>query len=609
MAKASSKAVSDDQLEELESIGKGLQKRTPTPAKKSSKPDKKKVSKDTLREAYLKYLKNEPGYESQSKVQKTTGASKGTVYRAFKEFSEDPTIKTIDAITTKGETPTIEARTLEEHGFDPKRYRVKFYLPADLDNSAYQPRIDAEVPEDLVADIRVYGGNHTPVLVQENVAGKDKVVAGHLRVAAITMINEKKPLEKKLEVFCVIIAEDDTQAAVRALMDNLLHKPLRNRERDRWIAKLVEDFGVSQKEIAKRFKDKLSSEAISNIVRSFRDASPGVRELLDEGTFQVGHAKSVVSLDEVDQERIARAVQKKVEQAEKKGILYAPSVVEVDKKARDKREMRECREIITKHFKTGPKVIDFEGGMSSFVHQTIANLFPGWKHGRWTPRAHDVQAGLKESGVTLNLIEPTAEENHKKMQEVADRACADKPIPEPSACIKCLGHAASAKGCSLILGQEKMKEPRMECDEQLLKKDRVWINPQYVHRCPFCNGLTLFQMPGVSYHRVGPEDQWDTFSFQDLGQDYMAHGQCIIDELIKLKQLLGVECKDCQNMECRVLEILDELYGRRLKVLECGGEKVARVDIKKVNKWADEQYAQAIAEQKAALAKEEGGTA
>jgi ParB family chromosome partitioning protein len=100
----------------------------------------------------------------------------------------------------------------------------------------------------------------------------------------------------------VIRQADDHIAAAIALVENLQRKDLNPMEEAKAINRLMQEFGLSQEEIASTVGK--SQSAISRII-GLLNLDPVVQSYLRAGQLEAGHAKVLLSLDPVVQRQLA----------------------------------------------------------------------------------------------------------------------------------------------------------------------------------------------------------------------------------------------------------------------------------------------------------------
>lgn len=124
-----------------------------------------------------------------------------------------------------------------------------------------------------------------PLIVQEREEGGYDLVAGHLRLEALKAAGRKS-------ANAVLLGKGDLDGLRAALTENLIREDLKPLEKARGIKKLVE-LGMSQSEVGKVLG--LSPPQISNLLALF-ELEPEVRQALDSGEINFGHAKAILAL-------------------------------------------------------------------------------------------------------------------------------------------------------------------------------------------------------------------------------------------------------------------------------------------------------------------------
>ncbi len=162
-----------------------------------------------------------------------------------------------------------------------------FYCPLEaLRPSPYQPRIKKEGLEELAASIKEKGILQ-PLLVREITPGLYEIVAGERRFQAARLAG--------LEKIPVIVKELSAQEAVElALIENLQREDLNPIEEARGYQRLLEEFGLTQEEIA--CKVGKSRTAIANTLRLLRLPEDIQEDLLEE-RLSAGHARALLALE------------------------------------------------------------------------------------------------------------------------------------------------------------------------------------------------------------------------------------------------------------------------------------------------------------------------
>ncbi len=175
-------------------------------------------------------------------------------------------------------------------------------LPVEwLQRGEYQPRTNMgeEALQDLAASINTQGIVQ-PILVRELAPRKYEIIAGERRwrAAQIAQLTEVPVIIRKVE---------DEAAIAVALIENIQREDLSALEEARGISRLLEEFGLTHQQAATSIGR--SRTAVTNLLRLLA-LHPGVQEMLEQKMFDMGHARALLSVPEMDQVRAAQAIVK-----------------------------------------------------------------------------------------------------------------------------------------------------------------------------------------------------------------------------------------------------------------------------------------------------------
>ncbi len=163
----------------------------------------------------------------------------------------------------------------------------------------YQPRrvMDEEKLAELVESIREHGVVQ-PVLVRPTGDGYE-LVAGERRWRAAQLVG--------LESIPAVVKDyDDAQSMEIALVENLQREDLNPVEEADAFRRLMEEFNLTQEDVAKRVGR--SRPAVANSLRLL-SLPEGIREDVSRGTISAGHARAILSLDRDElRDRLAEAI-------------------------------------------------------------------------------------------------------------------------------------------------------------------------------------------------------------------------------------------------------------------------------------------------------------
>ena len=175
-------------------------------------------------------------------------------------------------------------------------------LPVEMiARSPYQPRrrIDSEGLEELARSIRAHGVVQ-PVVVRpvSGGGGRYELIAGERRWRAAQAAG--------LETVPAVVREvSDAVALSLAIIENIQREDLSPIEEARGIARLVEEFSMTHREVAEVVGR--SRPAISNLLRLL-ELNADVREWLEAGELEMGHARALLALTGGRQSEAARRV-------------------------------------------------------------------------------------------------------------------------------------------------------------------------------------------------------------------------------------------------------------------------------------------------------------
>ena len=149
-----------------------------------------------------------------------------------------------------------------------------------------QPRthFDEESLAGLTASIRELGVLQ-PILVRSAGEGRYELIAGERRWRAAKRAG--------CQTVPVVVRDADTDAALleQALVENLHRADLNAMEEAAAYQQLIEDFGLTQEEVAKRVGK--SRTAVTNTLRLFQ-LPPAIQALVADGQLTAGHARALL---------------------------------------------------------------------------------------------------------------------------------------------------------------------------------------------------------------------------------------------------------------------------------------------------------------------------
>jgi len=156
-----------------------------------------------------------------------------------------------------------------------------------IDPSPYQPRRQFAERElsDLAQSIENYGVIQ-PIVVRP-VGDRYQIVAGERRFRACALLGHRY-------IPALVEKMDDERAAAVSLIENLQRRDLNYFEEAQAYSMLIEDFGMTQEELAKRIGK--SQSAIANKLRLLKLPDP-VRELISPDVITERHARALLKLN------------------------------------------------------------------------------------------------------------------------------------------------------------------------------------------------------------------------------------------------------------------------------------------------------------------------
>jgi len=173
-------------------------------------------------------------------------------------------------------------------------------LPLEvLQRGKYQPRthMDKHALEELAASIKSQGVVQ-PIVVRALAAGNYEIVAGERRwraaqIAGLTTIP------------AVVRRVPDEAAIAIALIENIQRENLNPVEEAGALQRLIDEFGMTHQRVADAVGR--SRAAVTNLLRLL-SLNGELRELLESGRMDMGHARALLGLDGARQIQAARDV-------------------------------------------------------------------------------------------------------------------------------------------------------------------------------------------------------------------------------------------------------------------------------------------------------------
>lgn len=176
----------------------------------------------------------------------------------------------------------------------------EFRLTLDaLEPGKYQPRsvIDDVSLQELAQSIKQQGLLQ-PILVRKLPTDRYEIIAGERRWRA-------SRLAGLTEVPVLLRQVDDETAMAMALVENLQREDLNPMDQARAMARLSHEFELTHQQIAELLGK--SRANVSNFLRLL-SLAPEVSTLLEHGDLDMGHARALLILDEVNQVQVAKLI-------------------------------------------------------------------------------------------------------------------------------------------------------------------------------------------------------------------------------------------------------------------------------------------------------------
>ena len=166
-----------------------------------------------------------------------------------------------------------------------------------LQPGKYQPRtrMDETALRELADSIKAQGVMQ-PILVRPVSAGRYEIIAGERRWRAARLAGLST-------VPALVRVVSDSAALAMALIENIQREDLNPLEQANGIQRLITEFGITHERAAEMVGR--SRSAVTNLLRLLTLAAP-VRELLQQGKLEMGHARALLTLSGIQQIEAAR---------------------------------------------------------------------------------------------------------------------------------------------------------------------------------------------------------------------------------------------------------------------------------------------------------------
>lgn len=195
--------------------------------------------------------------------------------------------------TTLADLPALASRRQDKDG-------EMRHIPIDLiQRGKYQPRTDMheEALQNLAASIKAQGVMQ-PIVLRPISATHYEIIAGERRWRATQIAG--------LDTIPAIIKPvSDESAIAMALIENIQRENLNPIEEAMALKRLQEEFELTQQEVADAVGR--SRASVTNLMRLI-SLNPDVRLMLEHGDLEMGHARALLSLTELQQSEAAQIV-------------------------------------------------------------------------------------------------------------------------------------------------------------------------------------------------------------------------------------------------------------------------------------------------------------
>jgi ParB family chromosome partitioning protein len=173
-------------------------------------------------------------------------------------------------------------------------------IPLDLlVRGKYQPRthMDKGALEELAASIKAQGVVQ-PIVVRSLPTGNYEIIAGERRWRAAQIAG--------LETIPAVVRKIPDEAAIAiALIENIQREDLNPVEEANALQRLIDEFRMTHQQVAEAVGR--SRAAVTNLLRLLT-LNEDVRQMLEKGKMDMGHARALLALEGKSQSQAARAV-------------------------------------------------------------------------------------------------------------------------------------------------------------------------------------------------------------------------------------------------------------------------------------------------------------
>lgn len=217
-----------------------------------------------------------------------------------------------------------------------------------------QPRQDFDEEElsALAASITEHGVVQ-PLTVREVNNGYYQIIAGERRWRAARLANLR-------EIPAVIVEADDKKAMELALIENLQRQDLNPVEEALGYQSLIQEYGMTQEETAKRVGK--SRPAVANALRLL-SLAPQVMEMLRAGKISAGHARAILTLKQEKQQLEAAQKIASLDLSVRQAELLCRNMSKPEEPKKEPVSLTvdyvaECEKNLSRHLGRGVKIVN-----------------------------------------------------------------------------------------------------------------------------------------------------------------------------------------------------------------------------------------------------------
>lgn len=196
--------------------------------------------------------------------------------------------------------PGTAADAAPAESVDVKNGEVLRHIPLEqLKRGKYQPRqdFDPSALEELASSIR-HEGVMQPIVIRPVTGDQFEIIAGERRWRAAQLAGLDR-------IPAIVRDVSDDSAIAMALIENIQRENLNAIEEAQALRRLQVEFELSQQQVAERVGK--SRSAIANLLRLLSLEQP-VKELVESGQLDMGHAKVLLALEGPLQLKAAKQV-------------------------------------------------------------------------------------------------------------------------------------------------------------------------------------------------------------------------------------------------------------------------------------------------------------